>query len=206
MAKHNVMENIQEKAEIYASEKMNELMAKAIAQAFVDGYYNGYKDCECATPKMDCTESKTCISDMGLPSGTLWSLGYLKDEDDEVNYLPYSKAVKFGLPSKEQVEELVDNCKWLGEFSSSRLSFYGATCIGASGERISVHSDGYMQDERCVDAPYYGGGMAYFWIQDEEDGNEKNAVKISSVSDGKPCMEIVKIFSGYKLPVLIVRK
>ena len=57
-----------------------------------------------------------------------------------------------------------------------------------------------------VDAPNYGGGNAYFWIHDEEDGDEKNAVRIHDVENGKPQMEIVKIFSGYKLPVLIVRK
>ena len=46
----------------------------------------------------------------------------------------------------------------------------------------------------------------YFWIHDEEEGDEKNAVRIYSMENGKPKLEIVKIFSGYKLPVLIVRK
>ena len=36
--------------------------------------------------------------------------------------------------------------------------------------------------------------------------DEKNAVRIYDVEGGKPKMEIVKIFSGYKLPVLIVRQ
>ena len=38
------MGNLQEKAEIYAAEKMNDLMAKAIAQAYADGYRDGYKE------------------------------------------------------------------------------------------------------------------------------------------------------------------
>ena len=79
-------------------------------------------------------------------------------------------------------------------------------CIGTNGEKISFGSSGYKEDERKVGVPNYGGGNAYFWIQDEENGDKKNAVRIYSVKDGKPKLEIVKIFSGYKLPVLIVRK
>ncbi|MBQ2366780.1 MAG: hypothetical protein II296_00485 [Bacteroidaceae bacterium] len=130
----------------------------------------------------------------------------MENEEGETNYLPYIKAAKLGLPSKDQVDELIEKCRWQGEFSSTRISFYGAICIGATGERISFESRGYMEDETIVGAPNYGGGNAYFWIHDEEDGDEKNAVRIYHVENGKPTMEIVKIFSGYKLPVLIVRK
>jgi hypothetical protein len=38
-----IMNELQEKAEAYAAEKLNELMSKAIAQAYMDGYQNGYK-------------------------------------------------------------------------------------------------------------------------------------------------------------------
>ena len=196
------MNELQRKAELYAAEKMNELMTKAITQAYIDGYK--YRESEIM--KVDCIEEKIDIQDLGLPSGTLWSLNYLKDEEEDIKYLPYVKAVKLGLPTKEQIEELIENCRWQGEFSSSGLTFYGAICIGANGERIAFNSSGYMEDEKNVGAPYYGGGNAYFWIQDEEDGNEKNAIRIYDVENGKPKMEIVKIFSGYKLPVLIVRK
>ena len=196
------MDELQRKAEIYAAEKMNELMTKAIAQAYMDGYK--YRDSE--IKKVDYIEEKVNVHDLGLPSGTFWSLNYLEDEEKDTKYLPYIKAVKLGLPTKEQVEELIDNCRWQGEFSSSGLTFYGAICIGANGERIAFNSSGYKEDEKTVSAPYYGGGNAYFWIQDEEEGNEKNAVRIYGVEKGKPKIEIVKIFSGYKLPVLIVRK
>ena len=196
------MNELQRKAELYAAEKMKELMTKAITQAYIDGYK--YRESEIM--KVDCIEEKIDIQDLGLPSGTLWSLNYLKDEEEDIKYLPYVKAVKLGLPTKEQVEELIDNCRCQGEFSSSGLTFYGAICIGANGERIAFDSSGYMEDEKNIGAPYYGGGNAYFWIQDEEEGNEKNAVRIYDVENGKPKMEIVKIFSGYKLPVLILRK
>lgn len=200
------MKDIQERAESYAAEKMNDLMAKAIAQAYADGYRDGYKERDSESVKFDSIEGEICVHDLGLPSGTLWSLHYLKNEEEETNYLPYIKAAKLGLPSKDQVDELIENCRWQGEFSSTGMSFYGAICIGANGEKISFNSCGYKEDEKTVGAPYYGGGSAYFWIHDEEEGDEKSAVRIYSMENGKPKLEIVKIFSGYKLPVLIVRK
>lgn len=200
------MINLEEKAELYAAEKMNDLMVKAIAQAYIDGYRDGCKDRDAESVKSNDIEGELCVHDLGLPSGTMWTLNYLEDEGGEIRYLPYIKAVKLGLPSREQVEELIENCRWQGEYSSTGLSFYGAICIGASGERISFESRGYMEDDRRVGAPNYGGGNAFFWIHDEEAGDEKNAIKICGVTEGRPKMEIVKIFSGYKLPVLIVRK
>lgn len=201
-----VMKDIQERAESYAAEKMNDLMAKAIAQAYADGYRDGYKERDSESVKLDSIVGEICVHDLGLPSGTLWSLHYLENEEEETNYLPYIKAAKLGLPSKDQVDELIENCRWQGKFSSTGMSFYGAFCIGANGEKISFNSCGYKEDEKKVGTPYYGGGSAYFWIHDEEEGDEKNAVRIYSMENGKPKLEIVKIFSGYKLPVLIVRK
>lgn len=201
-----IINELEERAEIYAAEKMNELMSKAIAQAYVDGYRNGYKDRDCEIEKLDHIEGKIEFHDLGLPSGTLWTLKYFEDEEENINYLPYVKAAKLGLPTKEQVNELIEKCRWQGEFSSTRVSFYGANCIGATGEKISFYSYGYKENDEIIGAPNYGGGNAYFWIYDEEDGDEKNAVRIYDVENGKPKMEIVKIFSGYKLPVLIVRK
>ena len=193
------MSELQERAELYAAEKMNELMAKAIAQAYVDGYRNGYNDRDCQITKEDID-----VHDLGLPSGALWTLEYWEGEEEE--FLPYAKAAKLGLPSKEQVDELIESCRWQGDYSSSGLTFYGAICIGATGERISFKSRGYKEDKKKVGAPNYGGGSAYFWIYDDEEGDEKNAVRIYGVSEGKPKVEIVKMFAGYKLPVLLVRE
>ena len=200
------MKDLQIKAEAYAAEKMNELMTKAIAQAYMDGYRNGYKDRDSEIEESGYMEGEISVHDLGLPSGTLWSLNYLNDESERTDFLPYIKAAKLGLPTKEQVDELIENCRWRGDYSSSRITFYGAVCIGANGEKITLDSKGYRVDKQTVGAPNYGGGSAYFWIHDEEEGDEKNAVRIYEVENGKPKMEIVKIFSGYKLPVLIVRK
>jgi hypothetical protein len=198
------MKELQERAEMYAAEKMNELMTKAIAQAYEDGYRNGYKDRESDIVELDDTELDVEVCDLGLPSGTLWAQDYFEDEEGE-QYFAYAKAAKLGLPTKEQVEELVENCKWQGDYSYSGMTFYYGICVGATGESIRFNSNGYMEGEECVHN-CYGDSSAYFWIQDDEDGTEKNAVRIGGVSAGKPDIEIVKIFSGYKLPVLVVRK
>ena len=95
---------------------------------------------------------------------------------------------------------------WKGSWSTTRLSFFGANCLGASGNNIKFQSSGYKEGETLVGVPQFGGGAAYFWIQDDEEGDEKNAVRIFDVEDGKPKFEIKKIFSGYKLPVILVRK
>ena len=200
------MENLNERAANYAAEKANELLAKAIAQAYADGYRDGYKERDFEIECLNILGEEASVFNLGLPSGTLWTLKYLEDNQKKKKYLPYAKAAKLGLPTKEQVEELIENCKWQGEFSSTGMSFYGAICIGSSGNSISFLSSGYKEDDKMVGVPHYGGGNAYFWIQDEEDGDEKNAVRIYDVEGGKPKMEIVKIFSGYKLPVLIVRQ
>ena len=199
------MNKVQERAEIYANEKMNELMVKAIAQAYIDGYQSGYNDRDFEVKKSNCIGNDIVVRNLGLPSGTLWAANYLEDENGNENFLPYAQAAKLGLPTKEQVDELIENCRWIGNYSSSGWTLYNTICIGPTGERIKLNSLGYKVGDRSVDSSY-GNETIYFWIQDNEDGDEKNAVKIHRVSDGKPTVDIIKIFSGYELPVLIVRK
>ena len=73
------MNELQEKAENYAAEKMNELMVKAIAKAYADGYRDGYKECA-EDYDIDLYEDVEFV-DLGLPSGLLWSSKYRIDED-----------------------------------------------------------------------------------------------------------------------------
>ena len=120
------MNELQERAEIYAAEKMNELMSEAIAQAYIDGYRNGYKDRDCEIGKLDLIEEKIEVHDLGLPSGTLWTLNYLEDEEESTNYLPYVKAAKLGLPTKEQVGKPVQAQETISLRSSyhHRLNYF----------------------------------------------------------------------------------
>jgi hypothetical protein len=199
------MENLNERAANYAAEKANELLAKAIAQAYEDGYRDGYKD---RAEKIDCAIDNTDIEyvDLGLPSGTRWSKEYLKDEKGFAAYYSYDDVKRLGLPSREQVEELISKCRWKGSYSTTGQTFYDATCKGKNSNEILVQCEGIMEFDDVRYSTRYGGGRAYFWIIDDSDDDEKSAVCIYGVEKEKPKMEIEKIFSGYKLPVLLVRK
>ena len=166
------MNKVQERAEIYANEKMNELMVKAIAQAYIDGYQSGYNDRDSEIDESNCIGNDIVVRDLGLPSGTLWAADYLEDENGDTTFIPYAKAAKLGLPTKEQVDELIESCRWIGNYSSSGLTLYNAICIGPTGERIKLDSRGYKVGDRVVDNSY-GHDTIYFWIQDNEEGDEK---------------------------------
>lgn len=70
---------------------------------------------------------------LGLPSGTLW-----KDKN-ETGYYSFKKAIaKYGsqLPSKEQFEELIRECKW--EWTGA-----GYKVVGKNGNYILIPAAGY---------------------------------------------------------------
>lgn len=191
------MNNLNEKAASYAAEKANELLANAIAQAYADGYRDGIKDRDkgIVSPNME-------FVDLGLPSGTEWS-SKLMGEDDFADYLAYADAASYELPTIEQVEELVNCCRWQRDFRGQ--TFYGATCIGKNGKEIYIRSWGYKEGDRLC-CYGYGADTIFFWVHNEEEGDEMKAIRLNNVEEGKPKMEIVELFSGYKLPVMLVRK
>ena len=89
--------------------------------------------------------------DLGLPSGTLW-----KDRNEEGGLYTYDQAVeKFGnsLPTKEQLEELKDVCRWIWKGS-------GYKAEGPSGEAIVLPGDGYSG---CDGGVYGVGSGGYYW-------------------------------------------
>ena len=193
------MENLNERAAIYAAEKANELLAKAIAQAYADGYRDGFRDRAegIVSPNIE-------FVDLGLPSGTKWSTKLL-GKDDFADYYAYADAASFELPTIEQVEELANYCRWQADRSSSGLTFLGATCIGKNGKQIYIRSWGYKEGDNLC-AYGYGNDKVFFWIRNEEEGDDMKAIKLYNVKDEKPELEIVKLFSGYKLPILLVQK
>ena len=191
------MDKLTERAANYAAEKTNELFANAIAQAYVDGYRDGVKDRDkgIVSPSIE-------FIDLGLPSGTKWS-SKLMGEDDFADYLSYADAASYELPTIEQVEELVNYCRWQGDRSSSGQTFWGTTCIGKNGKDIYIRSWGYKEGDRLC-CYGYGADTIFFWIRNEEEEGKMKAIKLYNVKDEKPEFEIVKLFSGYKLPVMLV--
>ena len=193
--------NILEQADKYAEGKANEAITKAIADAYIEGYKAGYKDREEEIP-MELRDNKTEYIDLGLPSRTLWSTDYEKLDGDYL-YLPYEKAEYLKIPTKEQWEELKTSCKW--EYDIDNLyDFIRCRCVGPNGQILKFERTGRIITEGNVD-----NWEAFFWIEDDSDLNEKNSIHMFNYGKeidkeiGK--CDLSKNFSGYKLPVRLVR-
>ena len=80
---------------------------------------------------------------------------------------------------------------------------YNTTSKDKNGKDIYIRSWGYKEGDRLC-CYGYGADTIFFWIRNEEEGDEMKAIKLNNVKDEKPEFEIVKLFSGYKLPVMLV--
>lgn len=81
--------------------------------------------------------------DLGLPSGTLW-----KDQN-ESGYYTYDEAVRqFGdaLPTKEQMEELINYCRWEWNGWGNYAKLY--LVIGPNGNHINLPMEGSISVEK----------------------------------------------------------
>ena len=102
--------------------------------------------------------------------------------------IPYQEAARFeGLPTEEQWNELIKECKVLSE----------ATIIGRTGERIRIEIKDYA---------YHGEALSEttnaFWLKSET--NEKGEAKIGVIH--KNGMDTSTHFTGYKLPIMLTKK
>ena len=89
--------------------------------------------------------------DLGLPSGTLW-----KDQNEAGGFYSYDQAVaKFGssLPTKEQLEELKNSCRWTWNGNGYKV-------IGPSGESIGLPAAGFRYCDGSVGSV---GSNGYYW-------------------------------------------
>lgn len=193
------MKELNEISASYAVGKANDAIDKAIAQAYADGYRDGYKDREDEIP-VDLRDNETEFVDLGLPSGTMWSTDYEKIDDDHYLFVPYADTKMFNIPNIEQWEELVNVCKW--EYDKNG-GFHEAYCIGPNGKVLKFYLTGLVHVEYVLEE-----GKAFFWVSDENEGDEKSAVYICDRSrNGYKYTDkgIEKFFSGYKLPVRLVK-
>lgn len=187
-----------ERAETYAEGKADEAITKAIAKAYEDGYRDGYKDREEEIP-VDLRDNRTVYVDLGLPSGTLWARDYER-ENEEVLYLPYEKAAKYNIPTKEQWKELFECCRYY-------IRYQTIICVGPNGNSISFSGRGYQNGGRLLDytANSYTSGSVYLWFLDDEANMEKDIIywrcRHNSLNP-----EWKKFFCGYKLPIRLVRQ
>ena len=200
------MIELKDKSANYAAGKANEAIDKVIAQAYADGYRDGYADCEKDIP-VNLHDPKSTNVDLGLPSGTLWSSNYDK-EDDEYVFSPYEKAVMYDIPTIEQWNELVVSCKW-DYVTNSAGTLLRIDCTGPNGRVISF----YVTGQICA-IQKKSSNESFFWVKQEMDGTDRKAVHMSyqkkTTYQGCVYYNEVKVaedtFSGYKLPIRLVRK
>ena len=203
------MKELKEIAVNYAAGKTNEVMDNAIAQAYADGYRDGYNDRDAEIP-VDLRGNKTEYIDLGLPSGTLWAKDY--EHDDEILFLSYSKADQLSIPSEEQWEELNNFCRHEYEVDGA-YNYVKATLIGPNGNILEFdRTDIIIANKKSSS---WGGG-AFIWIldKDEREDNEKKCghlynkgyVTNPNYRKKEGRAEITRKFSGYKLPIRLVRK
>lgn len=90
------------------------------------------------------------LVDLGLPSGTLW-----KDRNEEGFFTYDEAASKFGdkLPTKEQLEELKNSCRWTWTGSGYKV-------VGPSGESIVLPAAGCRY---CVGGVGGVGSYGLYW-------------------------------------------
>ena len=193
-----------EKAEKYAVGKANVAMDKAIAQAYADGYRQGYKDREDEIP-VDLRDNKTEFVDLGLPSRTLWSTDYERN-DNNILLLPHAKASKLHIPNVEQWEELRNYCQWEFDIDKS-YDLCKALCVGPNGNVLKFERTGKKDFDTLSEV-----WEVFFWIKDEKEGNEKNALHMYNGGKKGPgafyksAQTVIEdFFTGYKLPIRLVK-
>ena len=101
--------------------------------------------------------------DLGLPSGTKWkTMNEVKGAGAKYNLFTYTEAMeRFGnsLPTKEQYEELIAECKW---------SWTGSGCVvtGPNGNSITLPADGFLECEGYVSSV---GNNGVYWSSTSDD-------------------------------------
>ena len=108
----------------------------------------------------------------------------------------------------EQCNELFITCKWkIVTYNAGAR--YRIDCIGPNGRVIHFYMTGIIKAElKNKDS------KAFFWIREDLAENEKYSVKIERQAlqgqQGKIVYidyeTVEKVFSGYKLPLRLVRK
>ena len=152
------MIELNEKAGIYAEENVLSVLKEAFAKVYADGYRDGYKDCQDHV-SVNLRVSNTEYIDLGLPSGTLWSADYEKDEDENM-FIPYELASNKSIPTKAQWKELKKCAKW--EFITDDGALKVIKCTGPNGNTITFHPTGGVEFAKKVRQ-----GRVFFWIKDE---------------------------------------
>lgn len=138
--------------------------------------------------------SKCCYIDLGLPSGTLWSIDFERDVD-EIQYFSYCQVENLNIPTKEQWDELVEKCEWRYDNDDVFMA------LGPNGNILTFAKTEYKSFKNSISFPNKAG--TYFWLKND---NADNSAVI--FHNGTTCdffKSTREMFSGYKLPIRLVQ-
>lgn len=200
------MEELREKANSYAEENVNNVLKEAFAKVYADGYRDGYKERE-EEIAIDLQDDETEYVDLGLPSGTLWAKDYEREEGN-IKYVSYNVAGKLNIPTEEQWNELVANCKRVFDFefiNSNKPSLgqhlVNVSFVGRNGNYIKLPCYGIMKADRVDDADFVS-----FWVKENRGGEYKKVVFFTNCVGLVGPIKTTTEYEGYKLPVRLVYK
>ena len=189
------MDELRVKANNYTEENVINVLKEAFAKVYADGYRDGYKDCQNEIP-VDLRNNQTEFVDLGLPSGTLWSSDYEK-EDGNILYLPYEMAITHEIPTKEQWEELRKFARWDFQTDEEHNSLRTIKCIGPNGNVLLFDKTGKVDFARK-----FLTDMAFFWIKDESVPNTVVRMWLYN-HEGRECID--KEDPQMKIPLRLVK-
>ena len=182
--------------------KVTDALNKVVADAYLAGYNAGYQDGYNKVVK-DSVSVGSEFVDLGLPSGTLWSSDYVKDDNDKAIYVTQENGADYEIPTYEQFKELMDECKWeqKSEKNWTESGFYywhdWAICIGPNGNKITFEKTGLYEATDSLTRT----SEIFFWLNDKEYfHNNCASITFDSLNIGSENM-----FSGYKLPIRLVK-
>lgn len=183
--------DIQERAKGYAEGKGLDLLKAAFERAYMDGYEEGYRVAENNNVN-EVIEGVEYV-DLGLPSGTKWANGYLSNDEPKTIHLTYEEADKLNIPTKDQVDELVSNCK--KQHLIYKGTIYGYRMLGKNGNYVSFYNASIITAGISTNAH-----RPVFWLRNDsvEDLNR-------SCVDFNNYDYLGSEFMGNKLPVVLVK-
>ena len=197
------MSDIINKAKKYAEGKVADALNQVVADAYLAGYNAGYQDGYNKVVKDSVSEGTEYV-DLGLPSGTLWSSDYVKDDNGKVIYVTQENNAAYEIPTYEQFKELMDECKWeqKSEKNWTESGFYywheWAICLGPNGNKITFEKTGYYEATDSLTRT----SEIFFWLNNKEYfHNNCASITFNSLNIGSE-----KMFSGYKLPIRLVKR
>jgi len=179
--------NIIEKAKKYADGKAQDVITTALEEAYTNGYKDGWADSELSAKNIVCDGVE--YIDLDLPSGTKWSIDYIRDKNNVAVHFSYDEAAKLNLPTKEQYQELLD---YTERFSRNTKITNGIDFLGRNGNTLSLaHATFYVASH------LNSVGTFLFWLKDEECDGDSRLCAYNSITE--------KRYMGYKLRVLLVK-